>query len=886
MRRAPELRHLVAMSMLHRRPGGSGPRTGAAARAGPVTTPARTRAGTGNGGVPARRAVLRWGWRLFRREWRQQLLVLGLLTVAVAATIWGVGVATNTQLSNPNAATFGAAAAQVTLPGTDPQLAADIAAIQASWGPADLIEIQDIATGTTQPVQLRAENPHGDYNAPLLSLVSGAYPSGPGQVALTSQVATLYGTHADGTWRAAGTTWRVTGIIRDPSNLADEFALAAPGQVPQPSQVTMLLGSSPAVQQAISGGDTTLPGMPAAATFTFPSAFTSGVPSATGVLVVEVLGLVFIGLVSVAGFSVMAQRRLRALGMLSAIGATERNLRLVMIVNGLAVGVAGALAGAVLGFAAWLAYVPTLQQTTGHVVDAANLPWWALALGVVFAIATSVLASRRPAKTIAQVPVVAALSGRPAAPKPVHRSAVPGVIVFAVGVACLAFTGGLAGVAGHGHAGQGRALLLLAGLVAVIVGIALLAPLAISVLAAGAGPRLPVAIRIALRDLVRYRARSGAALAATTFAVFLAMGICLVASISFGNPLDPIGPNLASSQLIVSVQQSPGGGLIAQLSSAQAARLGGQVNSLAGSLHARSVPLESAVTLYQVGTEENGPGSFSGSVYVATPQLLATYGIKASQIAPGTDILTARPGLAGLPRMEMIWSNPGYQGPGGSAPGGSGGPPCTLSNDCLANPAIQTVNGLPGSTSAPNTVITQYAVSKYHLRSAVQLSGWLIQLPAPLTAVQINAARHLALAYGVTVETKSGAPGLGEFAGGATALGIVIAFGVLSASVGLIRSETARDLRTLTAAGASPRTRRMITAATAAALGLLGAILGMAGALIAGLAWAHSSLSVMFGGLPLTDVLILLVGLPLIAAAGGWLLAGREPGAIARQPLD
>jgi putative ABC transport system permease protein len=98
--------------------------------------------------------------------------------------------------------------------------------------------------------------------------------------------------------------------------------------------------------------------------------------------------------------------------------------------------------------------------------------------------------------------------------------------VFAAGVACLAFAGGLAGVAGHGHAGQGHALLLLGGLVAVIVGIVLLAPLAISVLAAGVGPRLPVAIRIALRDLVRYRARSGAALAATTFAVFLAMGIC------------------------------------------------------------------------------------------------------------------------------------------------------------------------------------------------------------------------------------------------------------------------------------------------------------------------------------------------------------------------
>ena len=163
----------------------------------------------------------------------------------------------------PQYATFGTAAAQVTLPGTDPHLAADIAAIQGRWGPADLIENQNITTGTTQSVQLRAENPHGHYNSPLLSLVSGTYPAGPGQVALTSQVASLYGAHVGGTWQAAGTTWRVTGIVQDPSNLADEFALVAPGQVTHPSQVIMLLGS-PAVQQAISDGNGTLPGVPAA----------------------------------------------------------------------------------------------------------------------------------------------------------------------------------------------------------------------------------------------------------------------------------------------------------------------------------------------------------------------------------------------------------------------------------------------------------------------------------------------------------------------------------------------------------------------------------------------------------------------------------------------
>jgi putative ABC transport system permease protein len=848
-----------------------------------VTTLTRPRARTGNGGIPARRAVFRWGWRLFRREWRQQLLVLGMLTVAVAATVWGAGVVTNAQLGNPNWPTYGAAPAKVTLPGSDPTLAADIATIQRGWGPADVIENQNIATGTTQSVRLRAESPQGHFNAPLLGLVSGAYPAGPGQVALTSQVAALYGAHVGGSWRAVGRTWRVTGIVQDPSNLSDEFALVAPGQVAHPTQVTILLGSA-AARLATSGGDLTLPGVPAAE-LTVPNENVGGLPQATLILVVEVLGLALIGLVSVASFSVMAQRRLRALGMLSAIGATERSLRLVMIVNGLVVGVVAALAGAAAGLAAWFAYAPTLQQATGHAVDAASLPWWAFALGVVFAIATSVLACRRPAKAMAAVPVVAALSGRPAPPKAVHRSAVPGVIVLAFGLLCLAFTGGLAGPPGGG---DGKPpVLMLGGLVGTIVGIILLAPLAISVLAAGAGPRLPVAIRIAVRDLVRYRARSGAALAATTFAVFLAAVICLVGSERTANPLSPSSPNLSSSQLVVTAGSSPSTGMMMLLTSAQEASLGRRLNSLAASLHARSaVTLETAAGLSQAGTAPHS--NFTGSVYVATPQLLATYGIKASQIAPGTDIITARPGLAGLAGMEMIWGSAGSCSgrclgtPAG--PGADGGPACSLSNDCVANPVMQTVGNLPSGSSAPNTLITEYAVRKYHLQT--HLSGWLIQAPAPLTAAQIRAARHIVLAYQAPLEIASGGTHFGEIAGVGTAVGIVIALGVLAASVGLIRSETAPDLRTLTATGASTTTRRTITAATAAALGLLGAVLGMAFALLASLVWAHAGLSALFGNVPLADVLILLVGLPLVAAAGGWLLAGREPEVIARQPLD
>jgi putative ABC transport system permease protein len=838
-------------------------------------------------GIVARRAVIRWGWRLFRREWRQQLLVLGLLTVAVAATVWGASVVTNSQIP-PGYPTFGTGAARVTLPGSDPRLAADIAAIADRWGPADLIQEQDITAGTGQSVQVRAESPHGHYNAPLLSLVSGAYPTGSGQVALTSQVAAQSGAHVGGTWHAAGSTWQVTGLVQDPSNLADQFALVAPGQLRHPGQAIMVLG--PAAAQEI-GGDITVPGVPAA-TVSIPTQQVSGVPQAVLILVVEVLGLAFIGLVSVASFSVMAQRRLRALGMLGAIGATERNLRLVMIAGGLAVGATAALAGAAVGLVAWFAYAPTVQRDSGHAVDAANLPWWAFAIGIVLAIATSALASRRPAKTMAAVPVVTALSGRPAPPKAVHRSALPGVIVFAVGLACLASAGGLNGLAGYNGPGSGGGgdrdgLFLLAGLVITIIGVCLLAPLAISVLAAGVGSRLPVAIRIALRDLVRYRARSGAALAATTFAVFLAMGICIVAGIRFDNPLNWIGPDLSGNQAYIPSELSSGPGQMTQPSAAQIAALSTRVHILAASLRAPAVPLESTSDLYQAGLPEHGVQNFTGTLYVATPQLLATYGIKASQIAPGTDILTMRPGLAGLPRLEMIgWDN-GYISDSATPPpppGSVGGPPCTLSNRCLASPAIQTIGSLPSGTAAPNTVVTEYAVSKYHLQT--QLQGWLIQAPAPLTAAQLRAVRQFGNANEVQVLTASYNPSLADFTDAATALGIVVVLSVLAMSVGLIRSETAPDLRTLTATGASGMTRRTITAATAAALGLLGAILGTAGAVIAGMAWTHSGLTATAGDVPPSDLLILLIGLPLVAAIGGWLFAGREPSAIARQPLE
>src|SRR5947209_14542558 len=96
-----------------------------------------------HGGGPARRAVIRWAWRLYRREWRQQLLVLALLTVAVAATSAGLALATN--VPSYQDGSFGSARDRLILPGSDARLTADIAAARRWFGIIDVIAHQRIA---------------------------------------------------------------------------------------------------------------------------------------------------------------------------------------------------------------------------------------------------------------------------------------------------------------------------------------------------------------------------------------------------------------------------------------------------------------------------------------------------------------------------------------------------------------------------------------------------------------------------------------------------------------------------------------------------------------------------------------------------------------------
>jgi putative ABC transport system permease protein len=76
-----------------------------------------------------------------------------------------------------------------------------------------------------------------------------------------------------------------------------------------------------------------------------------------------------------------------------------------------------------------------------------------------------------------------------------------------------------------------------------------------------------------------------------------------------------------------------------------------------------------------------------------------------------------------------------------------------------------------------------------------------------------------------------------------------------------------------------------LTSATAGALAALGSLLGVIGAYVFLTATYRSELGSLTP-LPLPSLVALVVGLPLVATAAGWLLAGREPPSFARQALD
>jgi putative ABC transport system permease protein len=822
---------------------------------------------TGNGGMAARRAIVRWTWRLMLRQRRQYAVTVVLVALAVAATVFAAAAAYNLVPAEA-AAEFGDAGTVIYYERDEETLTADewLAIGAGVFGTIEPIGHRAVAVpGSAIDIDFRSQALDGAFSGPMLDVLSGRAPQDAGEAAVTDRVADLLQVGVGDNVDVDGTRREVVGLVENPSDLDDEFVLLEPSQLEAADTIAMLVSTDDTGLRAF--GDA-VGGMRVSGRGSVPEDVLAGVLT----LVASTVVLALVALIAAATFAVVAQRRLAQLGMLSAIGATARHLRLSMLATGALTGVVASIVGALTGGSAWVALTPTVESIAAHRIDRTAIPWWIVAAGVVLAVTATTVAAWWPARSISRIPTVVALSGRVPRPPGGARSALLAPCIGGIGVLAIHLGSGF----GRDAPSMTETVLLIGGTLLLLAGVLLTSPILVRAVGRCAH-RAPVAPRLALRDLSRHQARSSAALAA----IGLALGVpaVIVAAIAAEQNATPLG-NLAGNQLVVRPDDFDHPFLP---DAARVDEIALGVAELAETLDARralslrmvfdpAVPREP-----QNGqrhgvsvdvAESDGGWMFAGNVYAATPELLDVMDLDPTVVADGEIVTVADGNLFQGPRLVDDRPRGGAVEPGVLP---LGEPPPIPRSGTLP----LTYSSLPQALIEPEAA----AAKGWTVEDA---GRWLVEFESPLDADRLASARQIAARHDMVIESRDGDSTVTTVRLVAGALGMALALAVLAATVGLIRSESNDELRTLTAAGATGWTRRGVTAACAGALALLGALLGVASAYLGLAAGRVEHLT----PLPWRDLSVILIATPVLAALGGWLLGGRQPEAIARRPLD
>ena len=248
---------------------------------------------------------------------------------------------------------------------------------------------------------------------PLLAgrrqLLEGRAPRGPGEVAVPPDVADQAGVEVGDTvdLLRLGPV-RVTGIVETPSQGWDQVIAGrplAPGPVPGEDTIYVDLPAGGALGPLPDELYLWPPFDWAAEADGLRDAVSLGYAAAA-------VGLLLTGTIASAAFAVGARRHLRTLGLLSATGVPPSGLRRVMVLQGAITGLVAGVGGAALALVAVAAASPHLDDWSGHSVGSLTIQPLDLVGAVALATAAATAPPGSPARTAAEVPVLAALAGR------------------------------------------------------------------------------------------------------------------------------------------------------------------------------------------------------------------------------------------------------------------------------------------------------------------------------------------------------------------------------------------------------------------------------------------------------------------------------------------
>lgn len=530
-------------------------------------------------------------------------------------------------------------------------------------------------------------------------------------------------------------------------------------------------------------------------------------------------------------FAVGARRQARQFALLAATGGTPKDIRRVLLGQGLVLGLGSALAGVLLGILAVVAGQPLLEQLVGRELGQTRVRPLDLALIVVAGTGAAFAAAYVPARQAARRHTVAALAGRPGQVRARKGWPFAGTALLGAGLVLSSY-----GVINRSGGEWSVVLGTLA-----IVGAAIIATPALLGLVGRLGTGLPLPLRLAVRDAARHRTRSASAVAAVMGTVIGVTALGIGSSSDFAESRRDYEPQATNETMLVNA------GYESSLTRDDAEALTGRIEHV--------LPGRTASVGY--GSDDWG----NTAVLVADA---ATIGGLTGEPLTGAQRRTLDSGGA------LVFGKAGLASDGQARIGTKGD---RVELPATVTPALNLRREAGWTERLANVVVTPETAERIELAAPTMFfvppgqPAISERQEATVEELVDGMAGGYANVYVERGFVKSYAPILLLLIGTGTLLVLV----GTSTATALALADARPDFATLGAVGASPKLRRLLAMAQAGVIGLLGSGLGVVVGAVPGVAVTYPLTGL--AGPPVLDVPWTLLGVvvlavPLVAVAG------------------
>jgi len=805
-------------------------------------------------GLSGWRVALRLAWREAWRAKGRSLLVLVMVTFPVIAVIAADVAQATSSVSSVEGLDrrIGSAQAEVTaLPGVthayqapDPDSAfgttgghgpaASLATVEQVLGqrPVQELRTRESVVRTRAGV-LRVDATGVDMAGPvargLFRLTSGRFPRTTDEVAVNAALAGEGFAVGDSLTLANGTSATVVGVAESAGERSNPVLLATPAFFPAAGHA--------GVRSWLVGGDAVTWDQVRALNRVGVIALSRQVvehppprdqlPAQLGgmsddssatytvLALVGVMALIEVVLLAGPAFAVGARRQSRSLALIAANGGTPTQSRRVVLGAAVVIGAVSAVTGIVLGITLGRLLVPVLQSRSDTWFGPFQVRWDHVLGIAAFGVVSAFLAAVVPARIASRQDVVAVLAGRRGDRRPSRRSPVIGLLLVAAGVAT-------AVLGARRDAGE---TMIAGAAVLSVLGMVFLVPVVV-VAVARLGRRFPLPLRYAVRDAARHRTRTVPAVAA------VAATVAGVVALSIANTSDQAQ---AKAQY---VEQLPVGTGLVTDDGRRPSFLDRSREALA------SVGLEATTVQGVVGGRGQRDATLRGAarrVYEGTMTVLGSDDVVADHLPPvlpedisaaerdAADAVLAQGGVVLFSQHHASVDHAVVAARGRSAGGDA--------RDRLTLPSYVVDTGR--AYGPASMVLAPSAAHRLALRVTPVALLFDASGADPRTIDQLRqtiGGLDPTAGY-VYVESGYQVPGSEQVVLWILfGLAAVLMLGGTLTATFLALSDARPDLATLSAVGASPRTRRAVAAAYAVSVGVVGAALGAAVGLVPGIA--------------------------------------------------